>query len=624
MKTHLLGRNSRSLTLAIGLSTLLTSLMGSRAMAQALPTPNDPCMLAGATDVSSSQLNFTDPEIILDLGLSKAQRLQVMCDIKNAVVANYSLITLKKERLGIDVVQVLENCAANEVKIADTDRQNFFDRVQLCIATFQDTHFSASSRTDRPTILTAIIASDVGGKVVILRQSPKLIARIKADDPDTFATLEQTLAPGNEITQINGAPAADAVNSLIPYVQASSLAYTRIAATQSLFARNFLYPTTRTITIQVKTLAGETKELELPWFAQTTVGNLDAQMKFKALGIPIVNDLQMTYDPTAHRYVKDDESLWTVGYTSRTPMFTDYATLTTWLDDAGAAGLRTGEVIIDRNHAFCYMQLLTFESVNFTESATKTKAPFMLPIETFVANCEAKKLPMIFDLKLNGGGNGNIPAQVLSALSQAGSHYGPDVQAFPATTSMMDLMANGIAANATGARVLDQGPDATAVLSGLADALRLKVSTTDIFKNPDITADPKVGGYSQKILAVISPICISACDMTAHLLKNSGRAVLFGSPSNGTGAGFMSQAKLDSNFQDSLGLLKFNIPNFLFGVETKAGDPSRLPYDQYKELLTENHPTPVDIPYALTPIDLATNGKQLEVMAVMALFAAPN
>jgi len=623
------------LDLAILMFVAIASVFSvTQAVAQALPqqpsqSPSavtDPCQLAGNALVAPSpansfHLSFSDPDVLLGLAVSKAQRLTVMCELKNAVLNNYSLVQLKKERLGIDADQLMQNCARNELTIDDNDRQDFLDRVEICVAGFQDTHFSASARINRPTVLTAIIATDIGGKVIISRQSPLLIARIKADDPDKFNGLEDFLAPGNEITQINGAPAAVAVDQLLPYTLGSSPAFSRVAATQSLFVRSFQYPVTRTISVEVKQSSGRLHHLELPWFVQLAAGNYDAQVKFKALGFPVVNELQMIYDPTAHKYVKNDDSLWTVGYTSKQPMFSEVATYTTYNDDDGNPGLRTGEVIIDANHAFCYMQLLTFSSVNLTVAGTAIKNGFMAPIESFISVCEIKKLPLILDLKFNLGGNGIFPARLLSILTPPEARYGGTVSAFPATTPLIDLLAQGIVPNSTGARDHDRGPDQDLIMTVLGDAIHNRQGTTDILNEPDVTADPKVGGYRQKILAVIGPLCISACDMTAHLLKNSGRALLFGAPSNGTGAGYISQNKLDSNFQDSLGLLKFSIPNFLFGIETKAGDPERLTYAANKDLLVENRPAPVDVLYHLTSKDLSSNGSWLERAALQALFA---
>ena len=84
--------------------------------------------------------------------------------------------------------------------------------------------------------------------------------------------------------------------------------------------------------------------------------------------------------------------------------------LTTYMDDRGAPGLRTGFYIESLNKGACYMQLLTFSTVNFQNNGVSK--PFIEPIRNFVKECRDKKFPMIFDLRSNGGGNGNFPPQV--------------------------------------------------------------------------------------------------------------------------------------------------------------------------------------------------------------------
>src|SRR4029079_7246740 len=129
--------------------------------------------------------------------------------------------------------------------------------------------------------------------------------------------------------------------------------------------------------------------------------------------------------------------------------------------------------ILDRTQVFCYMQLLTFMSNNFTrEKSTdpKDKLAFMEPIRTFIASCEKKKMPLILDLKMNGGGKGNYPAQLLSILSEKGAKYPSDVAAFAITPSMVDIVTQDLdPAKDSAARDLDSGPDSVTMLSAVSD-----------------------------------------------------------------------------------------------------------------------------------------------------------
>lgn len=592
---------------------------------------HDPCQLLGdmarVSQVfnkfsipSLKPLDASEDTLAKGLELSSERRLKIMCEVKQAVVEKYVLIDLKKERLNLDVDQTLQQCAREELSIASNDRQEFLDRVQLCIAKIQDTHFGGYARSRRPTVVTAILATNIGEKIYIAQQSPLLIAKIKAVDPDkSFQELEAVLAPGNEILKIDGQPAIDAVKTLVPYINSSSASFALAYATRQFFLRSFHFPNKRTVNLEIQTANG-VRKIALPWLAQVSSGNFDAQIKFKRIGFPLVNDLQWQYNPVLRKFERNESVLWTVGYNAANPLFKDKATMVTYMDDSGTPGLRTGEVVLDRDHVFCYMQLSTFSSEKFTLEGTKDGVPFFEPIEKFVTSCESKRLPMILDLKRNGGGNGSYPSKLLAILSPNGASYGGSVAAFRVTPGTVDLMTQEIDPNSSGARILDGGADVQTMIDTLVDALNQKAPYTDVMNMHDVVANSKVGGYNQKIVAIVTPYCISACDMTARLLKNSGRAVLFGTEANGTGAGFWSSNTLNSEFQDSEGQLSFQIPNFLFGVQTKASDEVRMPYAQAKGLLMENLPTPADVMQDLDPKDLSTGGKLYGEAAVRELF----
>ena len=610
------------------LLSLVLSFAGT-ALAQGLP---DPCGLIGNQPQNNNVVAFgnigtdtvSEASILLGLALPKERRLKVMCELKNAVVEKYALIQLKKERLNIDVDQHFQECARVELKIESGDRQDFFDRVQKCVAGIQDTHFGGYTRTRRPVTLTAIQIIDIGGKIVISRQSPLLIARIKAENEGGWKDLDTTLAPGNEVTMIDGIPAAEAVAQLVPYINASSPAFASLYASLTFFQRSFAYPTKKTVALEIRTATGVLKHIELPWMAQLTPGNFDAQAKFKALGLPLVTELQWKYDPVLKKFEKKDESLFPVGFNIRTPLFAGKANFSTYVDDDGAPGLRTAEVVLNRSQVFCYMQLLTFHSKSFTKEGSKDpkdKVDFFAPIKAFVKSCEAKQMPLLLDLKYNGGGNGSFPAQLLAALAPKDAKYPSNVMAFGLTPSMVDLVTQEFdPVKDSGARDRDGGPDSVTLLAAVSDAISAGAKYTDVLNGPDVTTDDDVGGYSQKIVAIVTPLCISACDMTANLLKNSKRATIVGTASNGTGAGFWSNDKLDSTFTDSEGLLSFEIPNHLFGVASATNLAERIPFVTGKAMLSENLPTQADVQVPFSVEDVKTGGAAIAKAALAELF----
>lgn len=592
----------------------------------------DPCAFAGLANVPMTAFanpsigdSISQANILQGLSLSKERRLKVVCELKSAITEKYALIDLKMERVGVNAEQHMQECARQELAIASGDRQEFFDRVQKCIAGFQDTHFDGNTRVKRPVVLTAIQILEVGGKIVISKQSPLLIARIKAENENAWKDLDETLAVGNEVTMIDGVPAAQAVAAFEPYISASDSGFAKVYSGMSFFQRSFLYPNKRTVNLEIRNAKGELKHLDLPWMAQLTPGHMDAQIKFKALGLPLVTELQWKFDPVLKKFEKDDGALFPVGFNIRAPLFARNAAITTYLDDSGAPGLRTAEVILDREHVFCYMQLLTFHSKNFVKEGSKDekdKPTFFDPIRAFIKTCEQKKMPLLLDLKMNGGGNGSYPAKLLAILSEKGKTYPADVASFRITPSTVDLATNDMdPTKATGARDLDHGPDMVTMVSAISDAIAKGEKYTDVFNGPDVKTDEEVGGYSQKIVAIVTPFCISACDMTARLLKTAKRATIVGTKSNGTGAGFWSSdTELDSSFADTEGLLSFRIPNFLFGVSADVNLPMRLPFASTKGQLLENIPTQADVQVPFTVEDIKTGGSDIAKAALKELF----
>ena len=129
---------------------------------------------------------------------------------------------------------------------------------------------------------------------------------------------------------------------------------------------------------------------------------------------------------------------------------------------------------------------------------------------------------------------------------------------------------------------------------------------TPMFVNSPVTPHPSIGGYDKKIVALITPNCISACDITSFILKASGRATLIGTHSNGTGAGFMSTGEISNDWEDDHKVFSTTIPNLLFGLPGSKTDTETLVFekDSVERLDTENRPTFADVQYWTTNKDI--------------------
>ncbi len=126
-----------------------------------LSTPSPSVASTDAFGGAFYTIGFSDDNLLKGLEISKARRLKVICEMKEAVLEKYSLIDLKRMRMNIDADQLMQQCARDELAIDNNDRQDFLDRVEKCIAGIHDTHFGGYSRVQRPTVVTAILATDL-------------------------------------------------------------------------------------------------------------------------------------------------------------------------------------------------------------------------------------------------------------------------------------------------------------------------------------------------------------------------------------------------------------------------------------------------------------------------------
>lgn len=128
-----------------------------------------------------------------------------------------------------------------------------------------------------------------------------------------------------------------------------------------------------------------------------------------------------------------------------------------------------------------------------------------------------------------------------------------------------------------------------------------------MFATEMIPFDSKVKGFNSPIVALVTADCISACDKMSFLLKSSKRAVIVGTHSNGTGAGYLSTDDLNTKWEDPLRVFSTTIPNYLFGVPGESFDTTVFGDNSSSAMCSENKPTMADVQYSPTMIDVARN-----------------
>jgi C-terminal processing protease CtpA/Prc len=213
----------------------------------------------------------------------------------------------------------------------------------------------------------------------------------------------------------------------------------------------------------------------------------------------------------------------------------------------------------------------------------------MMPINTFITRLKKEQVPLIIDVRLNGGGRLDHGINILAAISQHGKVFAPTTTSFRVSPRIRNVMKN-----ITESDILRMEDHDQKVFNQIKDAISQKRGHTYSFvKRSMISATPDIGGYEEDVVVLISERCGSACNAFASLLKKSKRVKLLGMPTKGEGAGFFADSHellKKWKWSDSLGLFKLQIPNYLFGVPGNVGETVFINSKSHLDMNLENRP----------------------------------
>jgi C-terminal processing protease CtpA/Prc len=548
----------------------------------------------------------------------KNDRLIILKDFLQVVELEYALLPLKKERIGLDFEKIKSEAIAkeeviNDIMISSADRKDelkleniiylqaksnmeFLDRMQKLVAEFKDTHFGLQEKISRPFLYNGVRLFRIQGKIIVGSLENKLLALVSKMTGNDFSSIKV----GDEVLEIDGQPVEKVIASLKPYLSGSSEEFIDSQAVRSLTIRNFKYDEKNFQRILFKN-AGLIK---LPFFANRpgdATPRLDAITFFNKHKIPSDGSaIGLTFDKSTNKWT--DSSLTFDGYSTRR-LHLNLKGLTEFVGDDGSPAIRTG-YYINKGKSYGVLQILTFYTKNAKQG--NTTIPFLDAIRNFVIEMKENELPLILDLRVNGGGNGSYPARVLSMLAEEGVIYPGATSGFRMTHYMRQVQEPGLFQEVVGE---DQsfGLTIDELQSVIANTLEQRKEYTPMFTTEVIPFDPKVKGFKNKIVALVTADCISACDKMAFLLKSSKRATIIGTHTNGTGAGYLSTGELNTKWEDPLRVFSSTIPNYLFGLPGKNFETTVFEEESVSTMCTENKPTIADVPYSPTMVDVARN-----------------
>lgn len=545
---------------------------------------------------------------------TKADRLQILQEFFHSIESDYALLDLKKDVIGLDFEKLQRDALSVEAGIEEVGQPaeqalanlNFHDRIRKITAEFQDTHFSVRTKVTSNGTLIPFTVAEIDGKIVVVARYTKLMELFASED-EAFRKLEI----GDEITAIDGRPVKEVRDSLLPYISASSSAYRATQATEALTFREFSLPTRPYAVVEIKHKDGSRRKLKFPWlYRQPARGDQAFYLKDRNF---------RRYDDLRREWNQDKKRWITKGIAQDKEEY--YRTLPTLLEDKKFTDADETEVIIRTGNLIRQGRPYAVIQINsFSEAKVKRDGEtvgFLEPIRAFVKETEEKQIPLLIDLRSNPGGNARFPLALLGILTEKDKSYGGFSAALPVTRYMQQLTDQFSSGDTLPEELQGLGSEESREI--FYAALRAKAPYTDSYTYGDVTTDSEVGGFSQKIVALISPRCISACDITSALLKHSKRATLIGQAANGTGAGFLSSETLGTEWSDSHHVFRTRIPSFLFGRPGGEAGEHIFP-GRTAELNMENKPIQPDVAYNDSMEDIEKNSsgwvkKALEELA---------
>ncbi len=523
----------------------------------------------------------------------QADRIEVLAQFKKAMDANYAPLEIKKQRIGLDFNVLYADAIAFENTIADVSDVTeqaaanlaFIDRVHQVVAAFRDTHLWMSTVVAAPTILNGLELKEVGSKFHIVSIREKILQYAAASS--TNPTLYSRIALGDEVISIDGSPVDTLVTQLVPYEAASTLAFQRESAVKALTARNYKAPEQATSVYEIRKANGDTFRVELPYFYNSkSVVRPDAAHLYKERGFIAANDLKLTWGPT-QRVWKTDSSFPAIGYDSYSQLPSGMLASTDWNSD-GQLTMRTGFILRD-GKAYGVLQMYSFMGKTLTNPAGEAKL-FSKVISDYVASLAAAKTPLILDLRHNGGGNTGYTIPVLAAVAKTGESYPAFTKSFRITRKIRQMLET-YPPTALNEDKLDK-IEYEELKSAIADR---RTHTNALSQAASVTSS--IGGYDEPVVVLVTPNCISSCDITSMLMQASKRTTIIGSHTNGTGAGMTSYTGFaGSEWRDEFDIIKVNIPNFLFGMPGPADNVVHTG-NAFYDLNSENVPVQADIQY---------------------------
>jgi len=538
---------------------------------------------------------------------SRAERVRLACDLRDALKARYVFFNRKAKLLAVpgraafDASHHLDECVAAERGIErEDDPLRFVDRLRRCIAAFEDGHLFLAMPHPLPAVSLGVrLRRTEDGRVYVAYRDPGLARWLEES-----SSGGPSLKVGEEVVAVDGQPVAEAMSKLADLIPASSAAARTERAVDALTRRDFAYPERKEAILTVS-VDGQLRAVPLPWFvAPGASAQPLAASYLRRTQLQSSDRIEWRPDPRGAWFRDGGVS---EGLLRGDPVVApeDAARLETYRGEGGQLAVRVGVASGD-GPPLCYAQLLSFHTETLTDSGGRSH-PFVDVLRDFLRGCEERRLDLLLDLRQNEGGYLSH-SSALAAMLTPGKTITPGGALLLRATAQNERVyrERSPMLGASGAQPPGGVPsEPEQILMAIRDARRAKDEFTPAFLEPALSDDDD-GGFTGHVVVLTSPGCMSACDRLAALLRRGQRALLVGGPTEGAGASQQESKDQSARWSDRGGFVGVSIPNAAMGVQTSASTrATKATAEQFFEQLAfENRPVEPDRRYATALSDL--------------------
>lgn len=576
------------------------------------------CNFKKTTDLTASgNVKLFDPNDLNDLLESakwnRQQRIQSLDAFKAAMKTSYVGYEVKKQLIGLSGDEIFDLCY--KMNEAAPEKIFSFEAIELfkrCVALFQDSHLGVSASIISAQITTLIAETTlINGKLIITNIRPNLISLLEKQMGFQKDELMQLLKIGTEVIEVDGKSISESIQELLPIINSSSDNAAKIRASRYLFTRTEKYPTKTSVKIKLKNYPNV---IEMPWIIHKAGKSLESKTYLKNQNFLLGSELSADADLMGWYGFDFSQMI----YNDKTEakdikQFVDPSTGELILRTA-LVSLNDGNFSSNSQKQICYLQITSFSvdedgsgdyQLVDTNDANGLQTNILPYLDQYLKSCDSDNVPLVLDLKENGGGNSQFARRLFYLFeNQKGADlfYGSSMVADLGNLPVFLSQVSSISQTAININT-------DIFYNAVLEAKKLNSRETPWMLRRELGAI--YSSFKGKVVVLTTSDCVSACDGTVRRFKLTGRGIIIGDQTRGTGFGFSSTGNAESRFRDPFNAYEVGIPNHAFQMYiAQPEDPVKVgPFSKIIMLpkskipFMENNPTIPDIKYDFTAND---------------------